>query len=231
MLDPYCRSGKFLVSAFDYLLQFYKQHSQPDEKIWIPERQNILLRHLFGIDPDPHALEITKMSIFLKVIENLSKKEIEPIIKNPHLRIMPDFHNNLFQEVVQSTFDVVVFSPPVFPEFSEKLINLADLFHQSLSMLKPDGWMACLIDSNTFFRRRGDTFLHYLSKKTTIHEVLIIEQDKKGNYPFSVLLLLQNKQTQNFITKIKLGIHGPRKHIQQYEVSLEMLKDYSHLFV
>jgi hypothetical protein len=229
-LDPYCRTGKFLVCAFDYFIKFYEHQCKDDEKIWIPERQNILLRHIFGIDPDPHALEITKMSIFLKVIENLSKKEIEPIIKNPHLRIMPDFHNNLFQTEIQNTFDVLVFSPPAFSEFSEKPINLDVLFHQSLSMLKPNGWLACLIDSNTFFRRRGDTFLHYLTKKTSIQEILIIEQDMKGKYPFSVLMVIQNKQTQD-ITKIQLGLTGPRKHVQQYELSLEMLKEYHHLFV
>jgi adenine-specific DNA-methyltransferase len=146
VLDPYCRTGKFLVSAFECLLHFYRLHSKEEEKIWIPERQNILLRHIFGIDPDPHALEITKMSIFLKVIENLSKKEIEPIIKNPHLLIMPGFHNNLFQIRIQSHFEVMLFSPQAFPEVCEKTINLADLIHESLQMLKPNGWLSCLID-------------------------------------------------------------------------------------
>jgi adenine-specific DNA-methyltransferase len=230
VLDPYCRTGKFLVSAFECLLQFYRLHSKEDEKIWIPERQNILLRHIFGIDPDPHALEITKMSIFLKVIENLSKKEIEPIIKNPHLRIMPGFHNNLFQSRIQSHFEVMLFSPPAFPEDCEKTINLADLIHESLQMLKPNGWLSCLIDSTTFFKKRGDTFLHYLIKKTTFQEISIIEQDINGKYPFSVLLILQNKIPKDNITHIQLGMNGPRKHLQQYEINLEILKDYSHLF-
>ena len=231
ILDPYCRSGKFLVSAFSYLLHYYQANGQENEKIWIPERQNILLRHIFGIDPDPHALEVTKMSIFLKVIENLSKKEIEPIIKNPHLRIMPDFHHNLSQTLLQKVFDLLIFSPPAFDEYSEKLINLSDIFHQYLSMLRPGGWLSCLIDSNTFFRKRGDTFLHFLSKKTTFHEIIIIEQDVKGKYPFSVLLILQQKMTTDSITHIQLGLNGPRKHIKQYEINLDMLKDYHHLFV
>lgn len=231
ILDPYCRSGKFLVSAFSYLLHYYQTTGQENEKIWIPERQNILLRHIFGIDPDPHALEITKMSIFLKVIENLSKKEIEPIIKNPHLRIMPDFHHNLSQVLLQNVFDLLLFSPPAYDELSDKTINLSDLFHQYLSMLKPEGWLSCLIDSNTFFRKRGDTFLHYLAKKTTFHEIIIIEQDIKGKYPFSVLLVLQQKMTTDSITHVQLGLNGPRKHIKQYEINLDMLKDYHHLFI
>ena len=54
VLDPACGTGVFLVAAYRLLL---------GRTVAIQERQNIVLRHLYGLDVDPSAVEATKLAL------------------------------------------------------------------------------------------------------------------------------------------------------------------------
>jgi type I restriction-modification system DNA methylase subunit len=89
ILDPACGSGSFLIRAYDVLLEYYlgfkkkgkrkiheKQTSfetgEGGTKLSINEKTEILTNHIFGIDIDKQAVEVTKLSLMLKMLEGES---------------------------------------------------------------------------------------------------------------------------------------------------------------
>jgi hypothetical protein len=85
LLDPACGSGSFLLRAFEQLCQFHVEwlEAHPDDRkstncflgtdgrvrLTIGFKRDILLKNIFGVDADPQAVEVTQMSLFLKVLE------------------------------------------------------------------------------------------------------------------------------------------------------------------
>ncbi|HVB56239.1 MAG TPA: TaqI-like C-terminal specificity domain-containing protein [Candidatus Acidoferrales bacterium] len=86
VLDMACGSGSFLLGAYrcllDYCLHWYAEHKPENFKkavykdtrnshwrLTIEERKRILTTHIFGVDIDQQAVEVTKLSLLLKVLE------------------------------------------------------------------------------------------------------------------------------------------------------------------
>ncbi len=88
IVDPACGSGSFLLGAFQFLLDWhldwYVNHDlekslkkkillTADNKTYrlsLNEKKRILLNNLHGVDIDPQAVEVTKLSLLLKVVED-----------------------------------------------------------------------------------------------------------------------------------------------------------------
>ena len=85
VLDPSCGSGSFLILAFDEFIKQYKRvENQP--LFEFKRRKLILQNNLYGVDIDEKAVEITKLNLLVKCLENgasldLSGKKILPNIK------------------------------------------------------------------------------------------------------------------------------------------------------
>jgi len=108
ILDPACGSGSFLLGAYDYLLKWYlhayiaegsekhKDRLYPAGGSWkltIREKKQILLDNIYGVDIDSQAVEVTKLSLLLKVLEGESEQTAKPrLIKEPAL---PDLDKNI----------------------------------------------------------------------------------------------------------------------------------------
>lgn len=84
ILDPACGSGAFLLRAYQYLLHWYRaqylakleqyrsQLYQQSSEAWhltIAAKQQILLRHLFGLDINQDAVNFTQRSLLLQMLE------------------------------------------------------------------------------------------------------------------------------------------------------------------
>jgi hypothetical protein len=97
LVDPACGSGSFLIEAYQYLLDWYRDRYAEDPSKWTnsrpprlhkgpgdewlltgTERKRILINHIFGVDIDPQAVEVTKLSLLLKVLESESTETIMP---------------------------------------------------------------------------------------------------------------------------------------------------------
>ena len=85
ILDSSCGSGSFLILAFDEFIEQYKRvENQP---LFEFERRKLILQNnLYGVDIDEKAVEITKLNLLVKCLENgasldLSGKKILPNIK------------------------------------------------------------------------------------------------------------------------------------------------------
>ncbi|MBP7826804.1 MAG: N-6 DNA methylase [Verrucomicrobia bacterium] len=114
ILDPACGSGSFLMGAYQYLLdwhlQFYLAHNPAHwakggrpalvqtAKGWqltIAERKRILLANLYGVDIDAQAVEVTKLSLLLKVLEGETGQTLQTIFRLFAERALPDLGNNI----------------------------------------------------------------------------------------------------------------------------------------
>jgi hypothetical protein len=113
LLDPACGSGSFLLGAYEYLLKwhldFYSndipakwakgskpvlvQSSGGGWKLAIAERKRILLDIIFGVDIDAQAVETTKLSLLLKVLEGETSQSLQPELL--HERALPDLGDNI----------------------------------------------------------------------------------------------------------------------------------------
>jgi len=86
VLDPACGSGSFLIGAYQFLLDWHRDQYITDIKKWskgkkariyqsgrdewrltTDERKRILLNNIYGVDIDSQAVEVTKLSLLLKV--------------------------------------------------------------------------------------------------------------------------------------------------------------------
>ena len=115
VLDPACGSGSFLLGAFQYLLTWYRdryveegaqkyakgkeprlyQASGGEWKLTTSERKRILLAHIYGVDIDTQAVEVTKLSLLLKVLEGETKESVSYQRKLFQERALPDLSRNI----------------------------------------------------------------------------------------------------------------------------------------
>ena len=110
VLDSACGSGTFLVRAYtyilNYLLEYYKKNPtkykkeiyQAREGVWFLTteiRKNVLLKNIYGVDIDAQAVEVTKLSLLLKVLENETKESVNQQLKLFKERTLPNIDNNI----------------------------------------------------------------------------------------------------------------------------------------
>jgi N-6 DNA Methylase/Type I restriction enzyme R protein N terminus (HSDR_N) len=111
IVDPACGSGSFLIGAYQYLLDWHrdryledgpekwpKQLSQGAGGQWhltIDEKKDILRSNIYGVDIDPQAVEVTKLSLLLKVLEGESETSLAAQLRMFQERALPDLDNNI----------------------------------------------------------------------------------------------------------------------------------------
>jgi type I restriction-modification system DNA methylase subunit/predicted type IV restriction endonuclease len=115
ILDPACGSGSFLIGAYQYLLDWHRDwYCKNGAEKWqigknptlykaragecrltTPERKRILLNNIYGVDIDTQAVEVTKLSLLLKVLEGENDQSIAQQLKLFHQRALPDLGNNI----------------------------------------------------------------------------------------------------------------------------------------
>ncbi len=112
ILDTACGSGSFLLGAYQFLLDWHREHYRQNPQKWakgknprlyqtmgsvwqltIAERKRILLNNIYGVDIDPQAVEVTKLSLLLKVLEN--EQTLFPQLSMFRERVLPDLDNNI----------------------------------------------------------------------------------------------------------------------------------------
>jgi type I restriction-modification system DNA methylase subunit len=150
--DIACGSGSFLLGAYQFLLDWYLAEylKAPDRwlkgkrpplerasggvlRLTIEERKRILMSHIYGVDIDPQAVEVTKLSLLLKVLEGegvASQMSFLPerVLPDPGRNIKcgnsligPDFYDRKFDLPDEETtrrvnaFDWAREFPDVFP--------------------------------------------------------------------------------------------------------------------
>lgn len=109
--DICCGSGAFLLGAFDYLLSYYlewylndgaEKHAdklyQGQQGVWhlsLMEKQRILLTHIFGVDINIQAVEVTRFSLLLKLLENESNGAVQAYTARYRRGALPKLDGNV----------------------------------------------------------------------------------------------------------------------------------------
>jgi type I restriction-modification system DNA methylase subunit len=106
ILDPACGSGSFLIRAYEEMLNYYRtekkrikkeaegqeklnlEHDDKSRRLTIFEKRDILRNHIFGVDIDEQAVEVTKLSLMLKMLE-------DEFIAIPGNNILPMLDSNI----------------------------------------------------------------------------------------------------------------------------------------
>jgi len=107
ILDPACGSGSFLIGAYErlerYYLDYYRKHPKEnkgylvktpegDEKLSFKIKQQILIDNLHGVDIDEQAVNITKFSLYVKLMEDEDYMSQNVLIGQA---LLPDLKNNI----------------------------------------------------------------------------------------------------------------------------------------
>jgi len=112
IVDPACGSGSFLIGAYQYLLDWHRNRYLEDGaddkwpkqlyqgpggewRLTIDEKKRILLNNIYGVDIDPQAVEVTKLSLLLKVLEGETDQTLESQLRLFQERALPDLDNNI----------------------------------------------------------------------------------------------------------------------------------------
>jgi len=107
IVDPACGSGTFLLGAYQFLLDWHLNwyiENEPEKalktkaiekagegyRLTTAKKKEILLNNIHGVDIDAQAVEVTKLSLLLKVLENASGQ-----LELGMERVLPDLGNNI----------------------------------------------------------------------------------------------------------------------------------------
>ncbi len=115
ILDPACGSGSFLIGSYQFLLDWHRdeyindgpekwskgktpriyQSRKGEWRLTTDERKRILLNNIYGVDIDHQAVEVTKLSLLLKVLEGEDEQSIGKQMLLFQERVLPDLSNNI----------------------------------------------------------------------------------------------------------------------------------------
>ena len=178
-VDPACGSGSFLVGAYQYLLDWhlnyylenpekfekankiYKDATTKEYKLSIEEKRNILLNNIFGVDIDAQAVEVTKLSLFLKLLENegrsLSSTGQQSLFRASDLnaKILPSMMNNIKcgNSLIGSNYyedkDLTLFGIQ-----EQRKVNVFD-WDKQFPQVFAEGGFDCVIGNPPYLRVQG----------------------------------------------------------------------------
>jgi SAM-dependent methyltransferase len=175
VLDPACGSGAFLIEAFDQLYARYAaaidhlDELRGNRGLYDPDR-SILQHNLFGVDLSAEAVEICRLSIWIKTAQQgkaLTDLDTTILVGNsvvddPAAHPMALNWGSAFPEVMaEGGFDVVVGNPPyvrqellgdIKPHLEATYAayhGMADLyvyfFERGLLLLRPGGLLSFVV--------------------------------------------------------------------------------------
>jgi REP element-mobilizing transposase RayT len=252
ILDMSCGSGSFLIGAYQYLLDWYLggyslesekwskgtsprlyQISSPDVAQWkltTSERKRILLDHIYGVDIDSQAVEVTKLSLLLKVLEGESEESIGKQLSMFHQRALPDLASNIKcgnsligpdfyanQPAQQGTL-------PGFDQEEQYRINAFDWHAEFPHVFCPSArlcWLVTFVTHNsrisermvTYGVKSGDPLVldapdrlliaQYISDATRSHTIPVIAWNVLPDHVHMVLAAQDERELDEQVRKIK----------------------------
>ncbi|KER07060.1 UDP-glucuronate 4-epimerase protein [Marine Group I thaumarchaeote SCGC AAA799-E16] len=155
VVDPSCGSGSFLIKVYDYLAKLSSEQKvegmiETSRSIPYEKKIELIQNHMYGVDLDPKAIEISQLNLFLKSAE---KNKHLPVIKDKIRRgnsLIDDRKieyatafkwQEKFSDVFdQGGFDVIIGNPPwVFTRgkhFTDKHKDYFDNYIKNLGILQ-----------------------------------------------------------------------------------------------
>ncbi|MHB8871868.1 MAG: Eco57I restriction-modification methylase domain-containing protein, partial [Candidatus Doudnabacteria bacterium] len=108
--DISCGSGSFLITVFDRLLEYHRKWYQENHEQakkdgcyfqdgkWIlslKQKQKILTNNIYGVDLDSQAMEVTQLSLYLKLLEDETTATAQDTWVMFKEQLLPNLNNNI----------------------------------------------------------------------------------------------------------------------------------------
>jgi adenine-specific DNA-methyltransferase len=105
-VDIACGSGSFLLEVYDTLLEYHRRwyNEHPDKArksdveqrdgklaLTLKKRQEILTNNEYGVDIDFQATEVTQLSLYLKLLEDVTLTQLH-LFKE---KVLPNLSRNI----------------------------------------------------------------------------------------------------------------------------------------
>ena len=205
VVDPACGSGAFLIEAFD---QLHVEYEQPVERLaelrpgefagtfFDPDR-TILQNNLYGVDLNPEAVEIARLSIWIKTAQRGKVlSDLNHNIRVGNSLVADDTIDpkafdwwEAFPEVQeQGGFDIVVGNPPYvraeslgtmkeyLEQHYETYHGAADLYvyfyELGVNLLRPGGRMSYVVTNKWLKTQYARPLRRFFTGKTWVEEVV-----------------------------------------------------------
>lgn len=187
--DIACGSGSFLISVYEHLLDYHTvYYNKPDnivqaqkdgcrkdeDGVWqlsIQQKQQILTNNVYGVDIDAQAVEVSQLSLYLKMLENENVVTVaKHLSKKGRLfgadKILPDLSNNI--KCGNSLIGTDILSGQLFEDDELKKLNPFDYEVEFKDVFKQGGFDA-MVGNPPYIvlSKEGypDFMLKYLSNK------------------------------------------------------------------
>ncbi|HWQ82819.1 MAG TPA: DNA methyltransferase, partial [Ignavibacteria bacterium] len=197
--DIACGSGSFLIGVFETLLEYHNNYywnHHDDAKadgclfkegapvLSIRQKQNILLNNIYGVDIDHQAVEVTQLSLALKMLEDETLATANEMQVLFHEKILPDLTNNIV--CGNSLIGTDILEGKMFQSEEERKLNPMDFEKRFPEIMKSGGfdaivgnppWGADFSEIELSYLRKSyadiivrmiDSFMYFVYKSRTI---------------------------------------------------------------
>ena len=209
VLDMACGSGSFLLGAYqcllDHCLKWYIEHKpetfkkavykDPRNGQWrltIEEKKRILTTHIFGVDIDPQAVEVSKLSLLLKVLEGETDQSFSLSLLPFSDRALPNLADNI--KCGNSLIGPDYFAGKLIADAEEmKRVNPFDWSRGFPDAVKAGGF-DCIIGNPPYVRIQ--TMKEWAPLEVEIYKELF-RAGRTGNYDIYIVFVEQGLQLLN----------------------------------
>lgn len=229
--DISCGSGSFLITVYDTLLRYHSRYYQEHTKeakadgcilsngLWVlslKQKRQILLNNVYGVDIDHQAVEVTQLSLYLKLLEDetlATANEMQAMFKE---KILPDLSKNIICGNSLIGTDIYTNDAPIlgkegwsrtagtgWSEDEERKINAMN-FEDAFPAIMKNGGFDAIVGNPPYVRNRDleDRSKDYFSKKYNVSGQYDLYQ---LFFEQSIKLLIKNG-TISYITSNKYTI-------------------------
>ncbi len=207
IVDPACGSGAFLITAFEYLLNYNNYLNDKifdltgTKDLFSDTTKEILQNNIFGVDLNKESVEITKLSLWLKTA---NKNKTLATLKNnikcgnsliDDIEIAGELAFNWEKEFPQvfknGGFDVVIGNPPYGVNFDDKtkkylskfdnLVPDYEIYIYFISLykkiLKRNGYLSYIFPNTFLSTLFGKKYRENLLKEVSVKEIVDLSND------------------------------------------------------
>lgn len=203
VVDPACGSGAFLIEAFDQLFGEYQEAVEHltlleagQHRVFDPDRA-ILQHNLYGVDLNEEAIEIARLSIWIKTAQrgkvltelDHNVRAGNSVVDDSAVDARAFDWQGAFPEVfAQGGFDVVIGNPPYvraelitsFKSFFATRFRTyhgaADLYtyfyELGMELLRPGGRLSYVVTNKWLRSGYGEPLRAYFARETVLEQII-----------------------------------------------------------
>lgn len=158
------------------------EHMRSDWKLTTAEKKRILLNNLFGVDIDQQAVEVTKLSLLLKVLEEENQETVSKQLTITAERALPSLDHNIKCGNSLIGWDILT---PEMPADEVKRINPFDWAKEFAPVMTAGGFDA-VIGNPPYIRIQ--TMKEWAPTEVEVYKKKFLSASK-GNYDIYVVFV------------------------------------------